>query len=93
MLFGTLIRVVYFVGVIALIFFAVIYLQAAFSARSFAPDESYMHAWHFIVSTSKSYGIGRSLLWATLAGIWLGAAIHTLADFIWSTIRRSKEIF
>ncbi|GAC1402643.1 MAG: hypothetical protein NVSMB56_17620 [Pyrinomonadaceae bacterium] len=93
MLFGTLIRIVYFIGVISLIFLGVIYLQAVFSARSFTPDSSYMHAWHFIISTSHSYGVGKSIVWATLAGIWLGAAIHTIADFIWSTVRKSKEIF
>jgi uncharacterized metal-binding protein len=92
--FGTLIRVIYFTGILALFMLAFIYLHATLTARSFAPDAAhFLSTWRAIAAFADAHGIGLSALLAALAGIWWGAAVHTLADFLWTTLRRGKEIF
>jgi uncharacterized metal-binding protein len=68
--FGTLIRVIYFAVVLALLFWAGVYLRAALA-----------------------HGLDRELLFAVFAGLWWGAASHTLTDVTWSVLRRGSEIF
>ncbi len=92
-IFGTLIRVVYFALVLTLLAVGGIYVRATFIA-GIPPDyEQLLHAWAAIRDGAISYGVGRNALFATFAGLWWGAAIHTLADVGWSMLRKSTEIF
>ena len=91
--FGTLIRVVYFASVLALLAAAGVYLRATFVTGG-APDWGQLaRAWHAVESGLTSYGVGRAHAWAALAGLWWGAASHTLADVAWSVVRKGSEIF
>jgi hypothetical protein len=52
-----------------------------------------VQAWRFVETAAAGYGVGPRALLAVLAGLWWGAASHTLADVAWSIIRKGSEIF
>jgi len=91
---GTLVRVAYFAGVLAVIVAASIYLRALFAAGGMPPAVAdVLQAWRVIEAGISTYGIDRDVVWAVLAGLWWGAASHTLTDVGWSLMRKSTEIF
>lgn len=91
-IFGTLIRVVYFAAVIAIIVLASVYLRATLMGGAPPTFERFAEAWWAIEAT-VSHGVGRHAVWAILAGLWWGAASHTLTDVAWSVMRKGSEIF
>jgi uncharacterized metal-binding protein len=91
-IFGTLIRVIYFAAVIALVTVAGIYLRAMLTGGVPPTLEQFTEAWRAI-EASASRSVGRHALWAVLAGLWWGAASHTLTDVAWSVMRKGSEIF
>jgi uncharacterized metal-binding protein len=93
-IFGTLIRVIYFAAVLTLIFWLGIYLRAAFLTGDAVPGwRDVLQVWRVIEEGAATYGVGRNVLFAVLAGLWWGAASHTLADVGWSVMRKGSEIF
>ncbi len=92
--FGTLIRVVYFAVAVTLLVWAAVYLRALFVAGGAPPGlDEVMGAWRAIIAGAAGYGVEASALWAVLAGLWWGAASHTLTDVAWSVVRKGSEIF
>ncbi|HEX7997470.1 MAG TPA: metal-binding protein [Pyrinomonadaceae bacterium] len=91
-IFGTLIRVVYFAVVLSLIVTAAIYLRAMLTGGVVPGFEEFARAWGAIEGNVRA-GVGRHAVWALLAGLWWGAASHTLTDVAWSVLRKSSEIF
>lgn len=91
-IFGTLIRVIYFVAVLAIIASAAIYLRAMLTNGAPPNFDHLADAWRAIEAGLKS-SIGGQAVWAGLAGLWWGAASHTLTDVAWSVIRKGSEIF
>ena len=92
--FGTLIRVVYFALVMTLLFWAGVYMRAALVAGGATPGLiEVKQAGRLIEQGAAGYGIGRHVLIATLAGLWWGAASHTLTDVGWSVVRKGSEMF
>jgi uncharacterized metal-binding protein len=85
--FGTLIRVVYFALVLTLLFWAFVYARAFFTAGGEVP------VWRAIEETAAARGVGPHVLFALLAGLWWGAASHTLTDVAWTVVRKGSEIF
>jgi uncharacterized metal-binding protein len=84
-LFGTAIRVVYFLVVVALLVTAAIAIRDVYlnqmpvtPALAAAGAE---RVWGVVSSIAIRYDI------AAFAGLWLGAACHTLADIVGSTIK------
>ncbi|MFN2454715.1 MAG: metal-binding protein [Pyrinomonadaceae bacterium] len=96
-IFGTLIRVVYFAVVLALLAVAAVYLRAMLMDRAAAPGfASVIAAGRAIETGLKHYSGAASythLVWACLGGVWWGAASHTLTDVAWSVMRKGSEIF
>jgi uncharacterized metal-binding protein len=93
-IFGTLIRVAYFAIILTLIVWAGIYLRAMFVTGGAAPGlEEMRHAWSVIAAQATAYGMEARMLWAVFAGLWWGAATHTLTDVAWSVARKGSEIF
>ena len=92
-IFGTLIRVVYFASALALIAASGIYLRAMFVAGAPPEWSEFARAWSVIEASVTTQNIGRPELLAVLAGLWWGAASHTLTDVAWSVARKSSEIF
>ncbi len=92
--FGTLIRVVYFAAVVTLLVWGAVYVRALFVAGGAPPGvDEVLRAWRGIIAGASSYGVGAGMLWAVLAGLWWGAASHTLTDVAWSVVRKGSEIF
>jgi uncharacterized metal-binding protein len=92
--FGTLIRVVYFAAALTLLLWAGIYLRATLVAGGAAPGlPEILQAWRVVEQAATAHGVGRELVLAVLAGLWWGAATHTLTDVAWSVLRKGSEIF
>ncbi|MET0622761.1 MAG: metal-binding protein [Pyrinomonadaceae bacterium] len=92
--FGTLIRVVYFAAVVTLVVWAGVYLRAVFLAGGTPPGwREVVQAWSAIEAAAAGYGVGPRAMFAVLAGLWWGAASHTLTDVAWSVVRKGSEIF
>jgi uncharacterized metal-binding protein len=92
--FGTLIRVVYFAAVLTLILWACVYARAFFTAGGGVPGwREVAQVWRAVEGVAASRGVGPRVLLAILAGLWWGAASHTLADVAWTVVRKGSEIF
>lgn len=91
-IFGTLIRVIYFTGVLVLLTLLAIYLYMMFTTGASPNLDQVALAWRE-VEASVGHSIGRHALWACLAGLWWGAASHTLTDVTWSVLKKGSEIF
>ena len=91
-IFGTLIRVVYFATVIALLAAVAVYLRAMLTSGAAPGLDEVIAVWR-LMETSLRETVGRHVMWVTLAGLWWGAASHTLTDVAWSVMRKSSEIF
>ena len=92
-IFGTLIRVVYFALVVTLLACAAIYLRATFVAGTPADYSAIIHAWRALKAGALMQGRTLHALLAALAGLWWGAASHTLTDVAWSVLRKGSQIF
>jgi uncharacterized metal-binding protein len=91
-IFGTLIRIIYFTLVLALLGLGGIYLRAMLM-NGLAPSfEDILQAGRAIEAGVRA-NVGEHAVWAGLAGLWWGAASHTLTDVAWSVLRKSSEIF
>ena len=91
-IFGTLIRVIYFVIVLALFVAAGVYLRAMIVSGAPPSFDEVVGVWKMMEAVVKR-SIGPHFIWATLIGLWWGAASHTLTDVAWSVMRKSSEIF
>lgn len=92
LIFGTLIRVVYFAAILALVVTLAVYLRAALVGGAPPGFDELAQAWR-VIEGSVRQNVGRHAVWAVLAGLWWGAASHTLADVGWSVLRKGSEIF
>jgi uncharacterized metal-binding protein len=92
-LFGTLIRVVYFVAVLALISAICFYLYMTYVVGKPPNLDEYAHAWRAFEAGLKWRGATRQIALATLAGLWWGAASHTITDVTWSVLRKASQLF
>lgn len=91
-IFGTLIRILYFAMVLALLVLAGVYLRAMLTNGLTPTFDEIAQAWRAI-ETSARQNVGEHAVWAVLAGLWWGAASHTLTDVVWSVLRKGSEIF
>lgn len=91
-LFGTFIRVLYFTGMMVLLASVSIYLYALLTGRAAPGFMEMARAWRELEGAAAR-AVGRHVVWATLIGLWWGAASHTLADVAWSMLRKGSEIF
>jgi uncharacterized metal-binding protein len=91
-IFGTLIRVLYFTGIIALLAAVAVYLRAMIVGGAPPGFEDVLSVWRMMDYVLRQ-SVGNHVLWITFCGLWWGAASHTLTDVGWSVIRKSSEIF
>jgi uncharacterized metal-binding protein len=89
LLFGTLLRVVYFMGALTLTAFLIVY--AAEALRGGSPPDFWELAksWGAIGSYVRE-NAGEHAFFAAFAGLWLGAASHTLTDMAGSFIKHGR---
>lgn len=91
-LFGTLIRVIYFALVIAVLVAAAVTLRAALTGGASVNFADIVQAWR-VIEEGITGSVGIHAAWAVFAGLWWGAASHTLTDVGWSMLRKGSEIF
>ena len=91
-IFGTLIRILYFTIVLALLALGGVYLRAMFTNGLMPGFAEFAQAWNAIEAGARQ-NVGEHAVWAVLAGLWWGAASHTLTDVTWSVLRKGSEIF
>ncbi len=93
-IFGTLIRVIYFTAVLVLLVCAGVYLRAFLITGGTLPDwANFSREWWTIETLILGYSVDKKFVLGVLAGLWWGAASHTLADVGWSVMRKGSEIF
>ncbi|MGH9901683.1 MAG: metal-binding protein, partial [Pyrinomonadaceae bacterium] len=92
-IFGTLIRVIYFALVVSLLVAGGVYLRAVLLTGAPPGFGEYVDTWRAVEAGLRSYHVGGSEVLAALAGLWWGAASHTLTDVACSVARKGSEIF
>ncbi|HVF46976.1 MAG TPA: metal-binding protein [Pyrinomonadaceae bacterium] len=89
LIFGALIRVVYFLGIITLVAFLAAYAYAAYS-KGRPPDLiEFTQFWGPAGDLTRRH-LGDHSLPLAFAGLWLGAASHTLTDLAGSFIKTGR---
>lgn len=92
LLFGTLVRVFYFTGIVALLLIAGVCLRALFVHGAAPGTTEMLEAWSAIQGEIEKR-IGRRAMLAVVVGLWWGAAIHTLLDLLASVARKLFDVF
>ena len=90
-LFGTVIRIIYFLSVCVLLLALTLYIRDAYvrqSAASFAEvSDAFTRVWEIIAPIKRDYLI------AAFLGLWIGAASHTVTDVLGSFFKSVKKSF
>ncbi|MEP7211888.1 MAG: metal-binding protein [Acidobacteriota bacterium] len=90
LIFGTLFRVVYFMGVVTIILFASSYCSAIFFRTEMPQPADLAEAWRAAGSLLRLHAGGYMLL-LVFAGMWTGAASHTFADMAGTYIKTGRS--
>ena len=85
---GTVFRIVYFISVVAILATVVLYareryLHGARASWGAQFEHVSLEMGGFWRNTEKQY------FWATFAGLWIGAAAHTISDLVWSFAKKA----
>jgi len=86
---GTLLRVIYFMGVITLTAFVTAYTVNAYSGGELPAIGEFAKSWQAIGDT-VSLNLGKEIFPAVFAGMWTGAASHTFTDLAGSYIKTGR---
>lgn len=89
LIFGTLLRVVYFLGAVTIAVFLSALAAAALMGDALPDGFSFVREWKtagsFISST-----FGREIIPSMFAGMWIGAASHTFTDMAGTYIKTGR---
>ena len=89
LLFGSLFRVIYFMGLLTLGSFAAVLFISAYSGADTPSATAFTHEWkHFGEAAGQRFGM--STLAAAFIGLWAGAASHTFTDIAGSYIKTGR---
>ena len=89
LIFGALIRVVYFMGALTVAAFLAVYIYAAYSGGKVPGYVDFAWVWQSAgVFTRESFGEYFPML--GFVGLWLGAASHTFTDMAGSFIKTGR---
>ena len=89
LVFGTFLRVVYFMGALTLFSFIITYLFAIYSGGTVPGLMEFAEIWRQIGEYVRA-NFGENVFVATFAGLWLGAASHTLTDMAGSFVKHGR---
>jgi uncharacterized metal-binding protein len=89
LIFGTLLRVIYFLGVLTLLSFVVSYIYMSVSGGELPSLFEFTRSWEKI-GVFVRVAFGEYAFPALFAGLWLGAASHTLTDMAGSFIKHGR---
>lgn len=89
LVFGTLFRVVYFMGVLTLLAFSTCYLAATLYETKIPDPIEFARGWQRIGQYSETF-LGGQMIVALFVGMWCGAASHTFTDMAVSYIKTGR---
>lgn len=89
LLFGTLIRVVYFMGALTLLAFLLLYIFATYTGGDLPNLLQITKTWQPIGGFVRA-NLGEDFFLMLFIGLWLGAASHTFTDMAGSFIKHGK---
>ncbi|MFT3744253.1 MAG: metal-binding protein [Pyrinomonadaceae bacterium] len=94
LIFGALIRVIYFMGVVSLIVFLAVYIYAAYSGGVIPAIGQIGDVWRPIGVVVRER-FEANMIVIVFVGLWLGAASHTVTDIIGTFVKtgRSEKFF
>ena len=90
LIFGALLRVIYFLGVTTSAVFLTAFVWAAISGSSVMEANTLTEAWRSVGNYTRTY-LGESFLLFTFLGLWIGAASHTFTDMAGSFIKTGRR--
>ena len=89
LIFGSLIRVIYFMGMLTLVTFAAAYVYGVFSGIASTGLLDVTKVWQ-PVGTIVRQTFGDHFLLLMFTGLWLGAASHTFTDMAGSFVKTGR---
>lgn len=89
LIFGTLLRIVYFMGVLTLLSFFSAYALAIYAGGDLPNLMEFVRVWTAIGDYVRA-DLGENALVSIFIGLWLGAASHTLTDMAGSFIKHGR---
>ncbi len=89
LIFGTLIRVVYCMGVLTIAAFLVLAAAAAISGGDAPGVSAFTEAWQRLGQFIRGT-FGANILPAVFLGMWIGAASHTFADMASTYVKTGR---
>lgn len=89
LIFGTLFRVVYFMGVISLTAYLVMLATASVTGGEAPGAAVFTSAWHQLGDLVRTW-LGDHIPAAVFVGMWAGAASHTFTDMAGSYIKTGR---
>ena len=91
LLFGALIRVVYFMGVLTLVVFIAAYCYAVYSGGKLPGLTDISLVWQPVGNFVRA-NFGEHFLALSFLGLWLGAASHTFTDMVGSFVKTGRLV-
>jgi uncharacterized metal-binding protein len=89
MIFGTLLRTIYLMGILTLLAFLTVTISA-FYTNGTAPDiVVFSSEWQRLGELISSY-LGANFAWLIFFGLWLGGLSHTLTDIAGTYVKTGK---
>jgi uncharacterized metal-binding protein len=89
LIFGTFLRVVYFIGVLTLLSFLATFLVSIYLGGDIPQLFEFTKSWQQIGEFVRS-NFGEYTFYWMFAGLWIGAASHTLTDIAGSFIKTGR---
>jgi len=89
LVFGALIRVIYFLGVVSVVAFAATFVYATYRGGRLPAMADLTNTWRSIGQVTQA-NFGEHFLLFVFAGLWLGAASHTLTDMAGSFVKTGR---
>ncbi|HKP68008.1 MAG TPA: DUF2227 family putative metal-binding protein, partial [Pyrinomonadaceae bacterium] len=89
LVFGTILRVIYFMGVLTCAAFALAYLYGAYAGGRLPGISDLSSVWAQVRVYSESL-LGEYGIVALFVGMWLGAASHTITDIAGTYVKTGR---
>lgn len=89
LIFGTLLRVVYFMGALTLVAFGIVYAYATYTGGDLPRIAEFTKVWLDLGAYVRLH-VGEYFLPSVFAGLWIGAASHTLTDMAGTFVKTGR---
>ena len=89
LVFGTLFRVIYFIGITTVLLFGLAYAASGLLGRELPDAFAFIREWRTVGEFIRSE-FGSEVLPAVFAGMWVGAASHTLTDIAGTFVKTGR---